>query len=251
MTKQPLISIITATYNAELFLQSSIDSVKNQTYKHFEYILIDGASTDGTVQILKENESLITFWISEGDTGIYNAWNKGLTISKGEWILFIGADDQLLPDTLQTYVDYINRYPENTFEYISSKVKRVRADGTTESIVGKPWEWSSFKKRMTTAHPGSFHSSQLFEKYGKYNENYKVVSDYELLLRPREKLKAGFIDKITVLMLVGGKYSAYRTTLEVIKMFKSSKHQSSLEYYVHSMNILVRYYLRTIFSTKK
>lgn len=251
MKINPLVSIITATYNADKYLQSSIKSVVNQTYDNIEYIIIDGGSTDNTVQILKENDKYIDYWISEKDNGIYSAWNKGIEKSKGEWILFIGADDKLLPGALEDYINYINQHPEIDFDYVSSKVRRINLDGSTESVVGKPWEWSPFRKRMTTAHPGSFHSKRLFTKYGLYNEKFKIVSDYEILLRPRGALKAGFIDKITVLMSVGGKYSAYNTTIEGIKMFKSSNHLSIAEFYIHSSNILARYLLKSILLSKK
>jgi len=246
MKINPLVSIITATYNADKYLQSSIKSVVNQTYGNIEYIIIDGGSTDNTVQILKENDKYIDYWISEKDNGIYSAWNKGIEKSKGEWILFIGADDQLLPNCLETYVNYIIQNSQITYNYISSKVHRINPDGSSESVVGKPWQWSSFKKRMTTAHPGSFHSRSLFSTYGLYDTNYKIVSDYEILLRAKKELKAGYIDQITVLMCTGTNLQKIDAVNECLKMFKKSKHLCLLEYYLIWLRVRIGYTLKNI-----
>ena len=243
MTHTPLISIISATYNAEKYLQTSINSILLQTYKNFEYIVIDGGSKDYTRKIILNNKGSIAYWISERDSGIYDAWNKGLTQARGEWIVFLGADDQLLPDALQNYVDFINNNSKLDFDYISSRVKRILPNGTVEGIVGKPWIWKEFKFRMTVAHPGSFHSRKLFEKYGNYNTNFKIVSDYEILLRPKSELKAGYINKITVLMSTGGKFDAFNATKEVISMFKTSNHLSTVQYYVHKYNLYLRFFI--------
>ncbi|MEQ1667696.1 MAG: glycosyltransferase [Sulfuriferula sp.] len=88
----PLISIIIAVYNGKATLQQCIDSVVQQTYSNKELIIIDGGSKDGTVELLEENRNKFSYWESEPDRGIYNAWNKGLTQAKGEWICFLGAD---------------------------------------------------------------------------------------------------------------------------------------------------------------
>ena len=246
MTKNPLVTIITATYNAEKFLRDSIQSVVHQTYRNFEYIIVDGASTDGTVEILREFNSNISKWISEPDSGLYDAWNKGIAESKGEWILFIGADDLLLPNALETYIEFINQNSSDSYDYISSKVQRINPDGSIESIVGKKWNWSAFRKRMTTAHPGSFHSKQLFDAYGSYSTKYKIVSDYEILLRPREKLRAGFIDQITVLMSTGGRFNANEAMSECLRMFKDSAHLNNFTYRMHLADIKVRKFVKTL-----
>jgi glycosyltransferase involved in cell wall biosynthesis len=242
-TYLPLVSIITATYNADAHLESSIESVKNQTYRHFEYFIIDGGSEDRTVEIIKENQSHITYWLSEKDNGIYDAWNKGLDLIHGDWVLFLGADDRLLPDSLANYINYISLNIDKKFDYISSRIKRVRPDGSIEGIIGKSWEWEEFKYRMTTSHPGSFHSKQLFLKYGNYNTDYQIVSDYEMLLRPKQHLKAGFMNKITVLMSTGGRFLDFNSTKECLKMFSNTNHLNYFEY----LYIFVYMYLREIY----
>lgn len=90
-----MISIIVAVFNGKITLQHCIDSVAQQTYPNKELIIIDGGSKDGTVNLLEENRNKISYWISEPDRGIYNAWNKGLEQTTGKWIIFLGADDYL------------------------------------------------------------------------------------------------------------------------------------------------------------
>ena len=91
----PLISVVIAVYNGKATLQQCLDSVTQQTYSHVELIVIDGGSTDGTVDLIRANAQKIAYWISEPDRGIYNAWNKALAQAKGDWICFLGADDYL------------------------------------------------------------------------------------------------------------------------------------------------------------
>ena len=90
---QPFISIITSTYCAAACLPRVIESIRAQTFDDFEWIVIDGASTDDTVDILRQNEDVIDYWMRESDKGIYDAWNKGLPHVRGTWVLFLGADD--------------------------------------------------------------------------------------------------------------------------------------------------------------
>src|SRR5688572_26809863 len=104
MPTSPKVSIITAVYNGDLYLEQTIQSVLAQTYANIEYIVIDGGSKDGTVAILKKYASKLAYWVSEPDKGIYDAWNKGVQAATGEWIAFLGADDLLFPDTISLYV---------------------------------------------------------------------------------------------------------------------------------------------------
>ena len=102
MKNNPLISVVTVSYNAVLTIEQTILSVINQTYPHIEYIIIDGGSTDGTVDIIKKYANRIAYWVSEPDKGIYDAMNKGIRTAKGEWINFMNAGDLFYSkDTLE------------------------------------------------------------------------------------------------------------------------------------------------------
>ena len=98
------VSIITAVYNAAPTLEECLLSVRHQSYRDVEHILIDGGSTDGSVEVLQRHSSLLAYWVSEPDSGVFDAWNKGLCAATGEWIAFLGAEDVLLPDALSKYL---------------------------------------------------------------------------------------------------------------------------------------------------
>jgi len=200
-----LISIIIATYNAAETLELSFQSIFAQANSKYELLVIDGGSTDNTVEIIKKYESNISYWISEPDNGIYDAWNKGIAKASGDWIMFLGADDQLIHDALNSYLQFMNQnVKDGNFDFISSRVQMIDKNGKPIRIKGWPFEWPLFLKEMTVAHPGALHSKKLFQRYGEFDTRYKIVGDYEFLLRPGDSLKALFMDKVTVLMSEGG-----------------------------------------------
>ena len=199
----PLITIITASYNAARDLSTAIQSIRNQNYKNIEYIVVDGASTDGTLDVLKANEDVIDYWVSEPDSGIYDAWNKGVKLSRGDWIAFLGADDIYLDGAIECYVTLINCSTESSPEYISSRVNLISRSKVLR-VIGRPWSWKVFQKYMCVGHVGSFHHKSLFVKYGLFDVTYKICGDYELLLRPRDTLRAIYLNLTTVNMNVDG-----------------------------------------------
>ena len=200
----PKVSIVVATYNAESYLQVTIDSIKNIRYKNIELIIVDGGSIDKTVELINENSNVISFWISELDAGIYDAWNKGLNLSSGEWICFLGAGDVILRDSLSTYIEYLESFPSGSVEYVSSQVVETRDYKKYSKKRGKAWYWRDFRRYMTVAHPGSLHNRALYLKYGIYDSKYKVCGDYEFLLRAKNLLKAEFLNFTSAIVLSGG-----------------------------------------------
>ncbi len=113
--QRPLVSVITAVFNGEAFIASCIESVLSQDYPNIEHIVLDGGSTDGTVAILRKYQDQIAFWQSEPDKGVFDAWNKGLDLARGEWIAFLGADDCYLPGAISAYIELAQRNPEAEF----------------------------------------------------------------------------------------------------------------------------------------
>jgi len=198
-------TIIVAVYNAEKFIGSLLESLLEITYKNYEVIIIDGGSSDNTLHILKDYQHLIAYQISEPDKGIYDAWNKGVSKATGDWILFLGADDRILPDAINQYDKFLSsRRDKDTLEYISSKIRMIDVNGNPVRVKGNLWEWPFFLKEMTVAHPGSLHASKFFKKYGMFDISYRSSGDYELLLRAKDKLKYAFMNEITVEMSEGG-----------------------------------------------
>ena len=181
------ISIIISTFNAEKYLEECLKSIINQTLKDWELIIIDGNSKDSTVSIIKRYERYISYFISEDDSGIYDAWNKGLSWAQGEWITFIGADD-LFSDqnVLFNASKYLKEASISGINYCYGKIQHVQAD-TMEliDVLGEPWNRvkSRLKNNMHLAHCASFHNQILFKKHGHFNTSFKIAGDYEFLLR--------------------------------------------------------------------
>lgn len=199
---KPLITIITVVYNGEKYLEEAIQSVINQTYDNVEHIIIDAGSTDRTLDIIRKYEDTIDYWVSEKDKGIYDAWNKGVRTSIGDWIGFLGADDLYLPDALQQYIERINLVKE--IEYISARNILCNDNLDPIRIIGSRWDYKIFSNFMNVAHVGSLHHKTLFERYGLYDTSFKICGDYELLLRPGSALKAEYLELITCYMRNGG-----------------------------------------------
>lgn len=197
----PFFSIITAVYNNAQGLERTIGSVLQQEFPDYELIVIDGGSTDATTEILKKYHDKFSYSVSEKDSGIYHAWNKGLKQAKGTWICFLGGDDIFYPDTLKNYHQFIQLHSQ--LRFVSSRVDLSR-DHTVFRTIGLPWSWPRFLTYMTIAHVGSMHHKSLFEQYGYYDESYKMAGDYELLLRARGDLRAGFMPVSTAQMEYGG-----------------------------------------------
>lgn len=212
----PEFSIIIAVFNGANFLESTLRSVINQTYANYELIIIDGGSSDGTLNIIKKYEPNISYWLSEPDQGIYDAWNKGIAKSRGQWIAFLGAGDEYQKDALMAYSQFIADAPCNYFDYISSKVA-LTSEGTVLKIFGIKWKWSEFKRAMLVAHVGSIHHFSLYKRFGVYDETFKIVGDYEFLLRSRDQLKAGYLNIITANMSAGGISDSYCAIFEASK----------------------------------
>jgi glycosyltransferase involved in cell wall biosynthesis len=195
----PAISIITAVLNCRRSIEFTIRSILPQLSNKVEYIIIDGGSTDGTLDILKKYSDSIDYIVSEPDLGIYDAWNKGIKVSKGNYVAFVGADDVLRGDIIAKYLSFINNSPN--IDYVSSK---AQFDGENSRIFGKEWKWDSFRRYMTVAHVGSLHRRSLYSQYGFYDTSYKIVGDYEFLLRVGRRLSVGFIDCVGVTMGANG-----------------------------------------------
>ena len=203
----PLISIIIAVFNGAKTLQQCIDSVALQTYSNKELIIIDGGSNDGTVDIIKANSNKISYWISEPDKGIYNAWNKGLAQVKGEWICFLGADDYFWDiQVLERMSVQLVKLPSN-INVAYGQVMIVNKLGDSLNLFGEEWQKvkNRFTQLMCIPHVGTMHRHCLFEQHGKFDESFRIAGDYELLLRELKTKNAYFIQGVIVAaMRLGG-----------------------------------------------
>ncbi len=197
----PLVTVVTAVFNGRSYIAECLESVLMQDYTNIEHIVLDGGSTDGTLDVLREYDDRIALWKSEPDKGVYDAWNKALSEARGEWICFLGADDEFLPGAVTAYMTLAARQPEA--EYLNSRERWVHPNGY-ERIRGRPWTWPGIMRQMFMAHVGSMHRRSLFDRLGAYDLSFGMAADYELLLRARASLKTAHTSAITVMMRAGG-----------------------------------------------
>jgi glycosyltransferase involved in cell wall biosynthesis len=203
----PDVSIIIGVKNGAGSLQRCLDSIASQNAARRETIVIDSASTDGTLELLKANARAgkVTDYVSQPDDGLYDAWNKGLRRSRGEWICFLGSDD-VFHDALalQSLADVAARAGDARVVY--GRVNRVTSGGRVVETIGAPWAVArqGFLDGFNLPHPGTLHRRSLFEERGVFDRSYRVAGDYEMLLRELRTGEAIFVDRIVVDMRLGG-----------------------------------------------
>jgi len=246
----PLMSIIIAVFNGAKTLQQCIDSVAQQTYVNMELIIIDGGSKDGTVDLLMANSEQINYWISEPDSGIYNAWNKGLSQAKGEWICFLGADDYFWDaQVLDRMASKLATIPTD-IRVAYGQIMLLNNDGENLYPIGEPWSEvkERFKQVMIIPHPGLMHRRSLFERHGNFDESFRIGGDYELLLRELRTAEAIFVpDIIMIGMRQGGLSSSPSNSIESMWDIRRAQKMHGLIFpgYFWVM-ALIRVYLRLI-----
>jgi glycosyltransferase involved in cell wall biosynthesis len=173
------LSVITINYNNKKGLEKTVQSVLEQEFRDFEYIVVDGASDDGSRDVIKAHEDRISKWVSEKDSGIYNAQNKGLAMAGGDYCLFLNSGDLLADKQVLRKVFSEERkedilYGDMLVDWGGGKItheKMHRKVGLYEMYTDTIW------------HPSAFIRRSLFEKYGNYDERYRIVADYEFFFR--------------------------------------------------------------------
>lgn len=181
----PRISIITPSYNQGKFLEQTILSVLNQNYPNLEYIVIDGGSSDNSVEIIKKYENYLTYWVSEKDKGMYDALNKGFSKSTGNILTWINSDDLLANHVLFTIQEVFEEYSQ--IEWVTGQNAYIDEKGRNVGVAGsKKWSKLDYLLRRFRwiQQEGTFWRRSLWEKAGSYiNTNYKLASDLELWSR--------------------------------------------------------------------
>ena len=235
MQNQPKISVIVAVFNAQSTLQQCLDSFTKQSYKHKELIVIDGASTDGSIEILNRNSVFIDYWISEKDRGVFHAWNKGLKKVNGDWICFLGADDYFWSESVLTNVAVQLNQSQSNVQLVYGQVMLLSESGKPINLIGQAWPnvGKRLQKMMCLPHPGAMHRRNFFDKHGVFDETYRIAGDYEMLLRGFLDVdsQAVFVpDFIAVGMRHGGLSSSPINSLVVMQEMRKAqkKHTNSL-----------------------
>lgn len=176
MNHQPLISVVTVCYNAAATIEQTLLSVLGQTYPHVEYIIIDGGSTDGTVDIIKKYADRLAYWVSEPDKGIYDAMNKGIAVATGEWINFLNAGDWYVE---QEVLDKVSAHLTDDADIVYGDLLKSYKSG---KYVGKPIPIDHMEKIMVSPHPSSFIKTELI-KQCPYNTKFRSSADYDFFYK--------------------------------------------------------------------
>lgn len=180
----PSISIIVATWNCSSLLANFLASLSTQTAVEWELLILDNCSSDGLSELVNEHHALYPdnriLFSSQADLGIYDAWNRGIKLSRGTYLCFIGADDIFVtPDSLQHLVNLTS----SSAELITCRNSYFSADGRFLRDWGSSWCFRRMRESMNIAHPGMLVRRDLFDRYGLFNSTYRICGDYEWFLR--------------------------------------------------------------------
>lgn len=206
----PKVSIITVVFNGERYLEGCILSVLQQDYLNIEYLIIDGGSSDGSLQIAQKYETHLAQLISEPDNGMYDAINKGIKLATGDIIGLLHADDFFADN--QVISEIIKRFEETKadavygdLDYVDSKSLQV-----TRRWRSHQYRHADFKLGWMPAHPSLYIKKHIYDRFGGYSLNFGSAADYELMVRLlfKERIKAFYLPKLMIKMRTGGQSNA-------------------------------------------
>ena len=201
------ISIITATFNNESTIADTMYAVNSQSYKNIEHVIIDGKSTDKTLEIINKTKTNSTVVISESDTGIYDALNKGIKLATGDIIALLHADDiyadnNILKNAVELFETQNTDSVYADLQYVSknniNKIVRYWKSGN--------FEYKKLKKGWMPPHPTFLIKKNIYEKYGYFDTNFKIAADYDIILRflGKYKITTAYLPQVMTKMRVGG-----------------------------------------------
>jgi len=194
-SQNPVVSVITAVFNGSATIEESIKNVINQTYSNIEYIIIDGGSTDDTLDIIDKYKSNIAYVSSGSDKGIYDAMNKGITAAKGEWIFFLGCDDYIFDENVFSNI-FTNKALVKNNDVIYGDVffqnAQCRYDGEYD-VQKIMWQ--------NICHQSIFYHRSVFDKFGKFSLEYPMLADWEFNIRwfAEKKIRRSYVNQIVAL----------------------------------------------------
>lgn len=211
------ITIITVCYNSAATIEKTILSVKEQTYKNIEYIIVDGNSKDKTVSIIQKHDDIISRWISEPDKGLYDAMNKGVAMATGDVIGIINSDDTFNSNSV--IEEIANFHKKNSIEASVGNIIQHKENGKIVRLYSsKYWKPEKLKIGFMPPHPSIFFKRELFDKFGNYDLGFKIGADYELITRffLKNNISWEYSAITTTAMLVGGLSSSGASSYKLI-----------------------------------
>jgi glycosyltransferase involved in cell wall biosynthesis len=196
------VSIITVCFNSEKTIRRTLESLRDQISGNFEVIIVDGSSTDNTLEIVKEFDGLVDRIISEHDSGIYDAMNKGVALATGEYIAFLNSDDAYLPHTIDAVVKCIKQHKPDVVYGNIEKERRLGDEILTR--IEKP-RLDDMPKTMGVFHPAGFVHRRFFQKFGGFDTRFKLAADYHFMLRVyQSKARFHYLDEVLAIFTIGG-----------------------------------------------
>lgn len=238
---KPLVSIITIVFNGEKYLEETIQSVLNQTYKNIEYIIVDGGSTDESLNIIRKYENQIDYWLSEKDKGISDAFNKGIMLSKGDILGIINSDDWYEPNAIELVVSTFNDSPNA--QIICGKMN-LHHKNYSQLLKSSPHRlWMG----MSVAHPTTFVKKEIFNSIGYFDISLKYAMDYAFLLKAYYcSINITPIDYTIANMRSGGAANSNRISAynEVIQLTKPYKNNIFIYFYYSLKKIFWYFFLK-------
>ncbi|MFV8816192.1 glycosyltransferase family 2 protein [Haliea sp. E17] len=212
------VTVITPVLNGEETIAECLESVRSQSYGNVEHLVIDGCSNDSTLDIVREYS---VSYRSEKDTGIYDAFNRGVRYATGDIIHILNADDfYASPNSIQTMVAFMTA---NNLDIGHGLVEQFSSDREKTIKVGKDIKKPELLRKMRVAHPATFVRKSVYENHGRFSEGFKIAADQEFLLRVWDKVEIGFIPEVIVKMRIGG-----ISTTQFLNSYKESMAASIL-----------------------
>ena len=233
---QPLISVITPCFNGAATIEQCIESIASQNYQNIEHIVIDGGSTDGTLDILMKKG---VRYISEPDAGIYDAMNKGIRLAKGEIVGILNCDDYYCSqDALGTV---LKAFEDPEVSACHGRIAQVFANGKIACLVGRNVSFEALRRKMKVAHPALFLRRSVYERYGDYSVGFRIAADHDFVLRIWNRVNINYIADVLIHMRMEGVSH---------KHFARSLRESSAAAVLHGRHPLLAYkdYLTSLFS---
>ena len=227
--QSPLFSIITINFNNCAGLKRTMQSVFSQIFDDFEYIIIDGGSTDGSKEYIAEYQEKVDYWISEKDSGIYNAMNKGIRRAKGQLVMFLNSGDYYISPNLLSY--FSKRIEQKRADLFFSRFIWDNPKGNVIAVSDNSnniYDWNL--KNSNFPHPATFYKKTLFEKIGLFDENFRILGDFDWNARAliTHRIPFQYIDLVSTLFIADG----------------VSNNEANKEVYESEMNIIINTYFQ-------
>jgi len=231
MPRYPKVSVITPTLNCAATIAECLESIASQDYDNIEHIVVDGSSTDETLEILKSHNTNVT---SEKDLGIYDAINKGIKRSSGEIIHILNADDHYKhKSVLSQMVAFMT---DNQLDVGHARVEQIDHQGRLVRIIGYDVQRSKLLRKCKVAHPAVFVRRNVYEQFGYFNTGFQIAGDHDFFLRIWDRVNIGFLSEVVAVMRLGGVSNtqvrkSYRESMAVALIHGQSPFKAFTIYY--------------------